>query len=77
MHHCTNACRHTLRGFIAGDWGFPIHRDAKPDPSKMPPAESMPTVASLDLVRRQVVHYHDVALFERRHKGLFHMGMPA
>jgi hypothetical protein len=48
MHHCTNACGRTLKGFVTGDWGFPVDPDTPPDPSKLLPAEAMPTVASLD-----------------------------
>ncbi|MBX3460204.1 MAG: DinB family protein [Planctomycetes bacterium] len=48
LHHASNACGSTIKGFITGDWGFPT--DAKPQDTPpdamMPPAEKMPAVKS-------------------------------
>lgn len=48
MLHCTNACGRTLKGFVTGDWGFPVDPDSPPDAAQMPKAEDMPAVKNLD-----------------------------
>jgi uncharacterized damage-inducible protein DinB len=59
LHHLTNACGHCCRGFVTGDWGMP--KDAKPE-DMTPPAEKMPSVASVAEARRLLAEDKAVAL---------------
>lgn len=51
--HISEACGKLFKGFATGDWGMPegVDFDDMPDEAKMPPAESLPTVSSLDEAR--------------------------
>ena len=43
LHHLTDACGGTFKGFVTGDWGFP----AGVDPSQLPPDEMLPPAEKL------------------------------
>jgi hypothetical protein len=64
LQHMTDACGAPCRGFVTGDWGFP----AGVDPSKMPPeamlppAEKMPSAASVSEARKLLQKDKDLAL---------------
>ena len=48
--HITSACGACFKGFVTGDWGMPDGVDLKDLPMEemLPPADKMPTVASVD-----------------------------
>lgn len=49
LHHITNACGASIKGFVTGDWGMPDGMDVSdmaPE-DMLPPAESLPTVQSV------------------------------
>jgi hypothetical protein len=50
LSHITNACGAPIKGFVTGDWGFPEGLDPLQSPPEeiLPPAEKMPTVASVE-----------------------------
>jgi uncharacterized damage-inducible protein DinB len=54
LYHTANACGACFRGFITGDWGMPEGVDVNElSPEEMlPPAEKMPTVASIAEARK-------------------------
>jgi hypothetical protein len=64
LHHLTDACGGTFKGFVTGDWGLP----AGVDPSQMtaeqmlPPAEKMPSVPSVAEARRLLTADRQMAL---------------
>jgi hypothetical protein len=66
LHHLTNACGQCCRGFVTGDWGMP--KDAKPE-DMTPPAEKMPSVASVAEARRLLADDKSVALRMVREVG--------
>jgi uncharacterized damage-inducible protein DinB len=46
LHHLTDGCGASVRGFVTGDWGMPP--EAEPAPEEMlPPAEKLPSIASI------------------------------
>jgi hypothetical protein len=49
LHHLGDAAGMPMRGFLTGDWGLPDGMDMKDIPMEemLPPAEKMPTVASV------------------------------
>jgi uncharacterized damage-inducible protein DinB len=50
LHHLTNACGASIKGFVTGDWGMPAGMDVSDlSPEDMlPPAEKLPSVTSVD-----------------------------
>lgn len=62
--HITNACGGTFRGFVTGDWGMPdgVDPENMPEEAMLPPAESLPTVASLDEAREALAADKQLAL---------------
>ncbi|MBN1448688.1 MAG: DinB family protein [Bacteroidetes bacterium] len=54
LHHITNACGASIKGFVTGDWGMPEGvdmRDLSPE-DMLPPAEALPAVASVEEAKR-------------------------
>jgi len=53
LKHITEACGSTCRGFVTGDWGMPdgVEINDMPEDAMLPPAESLPTVASIAAAR--------------------------
>jgi uncharacterized damage-inducible protein DinB len=49
LKHLSSSCGGTFKGFITGDWGLPkgVDPGKLPPEEMLPPAEKMPTVASL------------------------------
>jgi uncharacterized damage-inducible protein DinB len=64
LHHLTDACGGTFKGFVTGDWGLP----AGVDPSQMaadqmlPPAEKLPCCASVAEAKRLLAADRKTAL---------------
>lgn len=54
LHHISNACGGTVKGFVTGDWGFPPDMDPSQLPADMmlPPAEKLPSVSSVAEARK-------------------------
>lgn len=57
LKHISEGCGSGFNGFVTGDWGLPAGKTmADMTPEEMfPPAEKMPTVKSVDEVRRLLV----------------------
>lgn len=49
LHHLTDACGMSMRGFATGDWGLPAGMDINniPPEQMLPPAEKLPAVKSV------------------------------
>jgi uncharacterized damage-inducible protein DinB len=64
IQHMTDACGAPCRGFVTGDWGFPAGADpsSMPQESMLPPAEKMPSVASLSEARKLLQKDKELAL---------------
>ncbi len=58
LMHLGSACGVAMRGFVTGDWGLPEGADI----GELPPAEKLPTVASVDQARQLVSEDKRVAL---------------
>jgi hypothetical protein len=54
LMHLTAACGFCCKGFVTGDWGMPDGVDMAdlPPEQMLPPADSLPTVASIAEARR-------------------------
>ena len=64
LHHIASACGKCFRGFATGDWGFPEGMDPsamKPE-DMLPPAESLPSVASVAEARQLLAEDKQLAL---------------
>jgi uncharacterized damage-inducible protein DinB len=64
LHHLTDACGGTFKGFVTGEWGFPAGVDPShmtPD-QMMPPAEKLPSVPSVAEAKRLLAADHKTAL---------------
>jgi hypothetical protein len=64
LKHITEACGGTCKGFVTGDWGFPAEMDPSdmPEDAMLPPAETLPSVASVDEARRDLAADKQLAL---------------
>jgi len=67
LMHMTNACGFCCRGFLTGDWGMPECDDkgadaAEAHESMLPPAEALPTAASVAAARQALAADKKVAL---------------
>jgi uncharacterized damage-inducible protein DinB len=64
MHHITNACGQSCKGFVTGDWGFPADFDPNNIPPDMmlPPAEKLPAVTSVAEAKRLLSEDRKLAL---------------
>jgi len=64
LKHITEACGHCFRGFVTGDWGMPEGMEAgDPPPVEMlPPAEKLPTVASVAEAKKLLAEDKKIAL---------------
>lgn len=64
LHHMTNACGATFKGFVTGDWGMPAGAGASETaPEEMlPPAEKLPTVKSVAEAKKLLGEDKKVAL---------------
>ncbi|PLX24287.1 MAG: DinB family protein [Ignavibacteria bacterium] len=49
LHHITNACGMSIKGFVTGDWGMPegVDMNNLPPEQMLRPADALPTVASV------------------------------
>ncbi|MDT8322872.1 MAG: DinB family protein [Bacteroidota bacterium] len=49
LHHISNACGASIKGFVTGDWGMPEGMDLSdlPPEDMLPPAEKLPAVSSV------------------------------
>jgi uncharacterized damage-inducible protein DinB len=61
LKHITESCGAAFRGFITGDWGLPEGMDAS-EVGHLPPAEKLPTLASLAEAKRLLQEDRRVAL---------------
>lgn len=54
LHHISNACGASIKGFVTGDWGMPEGMDPSTmSPEDMlPAAENLPAVQSVDEARK-------------------------
>ncbi len=64
LHHVTNACGASCKGFVTGDWGFPEGFDPSnmPEDAMLPPAEKLPTVKSVAEARKLLAEDKELAL---------------
>lgn len=64
LKHLTGSCGHGFRGCITGDWGIPKGVDVKDlKPAEMlPPAEKLPTVASVAEAQELFRKDHQIVL---------------
>lgn len=62
--HISNACGSGFKGFITGDWGFPADSDPSTmsEEEMMPPADKLPSVASVAEARRLLAEDQALAL---------------
>lgn len=51
LHHCTEACGSTVKGFVTGDWGWDVD---DPEAVGFRPAEELATVDSVADARRML-----------------------
>ena len=53
LMHITSSCGGTFKGFVTGDWGMPEGMDPEnmPEEAMLPPAETLPSVATVDEAR--------------------------
>jgi uncharacterized damage-inducible protein DinB len=61
LQHLTNACGASMRGFVTGDWGLPPEGELS-DVAQIPPAEALPTVASVAECKRLLAEDKALAL---------------
>jgi hypothetical protein len=64
LKHIGGACGATCKGFVTGDWGMPEGMDPNdmPEDAMLPPAESLPAVASVSEARRELAADKELAL---------------
>jgi uncharacterized damage-inducible protein DinB len=64
LKHMTEACGMCCKGFVTGDWGLPAGMDMgdMPADSMLPPADKLPTVASVAEARKLLAADKLVAL---------------
>lgn len=64
LHHLTDACGGTFKGFVTGDWGFPAGVDPSqlPPDEMLPPAEKLPCCSSVAEAKRRLAADHQTAL---------------
>jgi len=64
LHHITQACGATCRGFVTGDWGLPEGVDANDMSAEemLPPAEAMATIASVAAARAALAEDKELAI---------------
>jgi uncharacterized damage-inducible protein DinB len=64
LRHMTDACGMAMKGFVTGDWGMPEGVDmSQMSPEEMlPPAEKLPTVASVAEAKKLLAEDKKVAL---------------
>ena len=64
LHHLTNACGYCCKGFATGAWGLPEGVDMRdlPPEQMLPPAESLPAVATVAEARRLLAEDRALAL---------------
>ncbi len=64
LKHIADACGMCFKGFVTGDWGMPEGmkvEDIKPE-DMLPPAESLPTVASVAEAKQLLTQDRQIAL---------------
>ena len=64
LMHITSACGAPSRGFVTGDWGMPEGVDVSKlsEDEMLPPAEKMPTIASVAEAKRLLAEDKKIAL---------------
>jgi len=65
LMHLTGSCGACFKGFVTGDWGMPEGMDPGDCPegeSMLPPAEAMPTIASVAEARSMLAADRQVAV---------------
>ena len=64
LKHLTIACGAAMKGLVTGDWGLPkgVRMEDLPSDEVFPPAEKLPSVASVDDARTQLLDDEAVAL---------------
>lgn len=66
LHHITNACGASIKGFVTGDWGLPegVDMSELPPDQMLPPAEALPAVGSVaeaqDLLQQDKALAHEM-----------------
>lgn len=60
--HCTDALGKTWKGFATGDWGMPVDPAEAAQDEMMPPAERMPSVASVAEALQLLAADRDLAM---------------
>lgn len=64
LKHLTIACGVAMKGLVTGDWGLPegAKMEDLPADEMFPPAEKLPSIASVDDARKQLLDDEAVAL---------------
>ena len=64
IRHMTDACGASIKGFVTGDWGMPegMSVEDMPADSMLPPAEALPSVASVAEARELLQNDKALAL---------------
>jgi hypothetical protein len=61
LQHLTDACGAPIRGFVTGDWGMPPEGEMSAE-DMLPPAERLPTIASVAECKRLLAEDKVLAL---------------
>jgi len=61
LQHLTDACGAAMRGFVTGDWGLPPEGELS-DVAQIPPAETLPAIASVAECKRLLAEDQALAL---------------
>ncbi len=64
LRHLADSCGTAFRGFVTGDWGMPegVKMEDLPPDQMLPPAEKMPTAASIAETKRLLAEDQALAL---------------
>jgi hypothetical protein len=64
LMHIASSCGGTFKGFVTGDWGMPEGMDPAnmPEEAMLPPAETLPSVATVDEARQALAADKQLAL---------------
>lgn len=64
LRHTAEACGHTMKGFLTGEWGMDTDTSPEDAPAEgmLPPAESYPAVDSLEEARERLAEDRETCM---------------
>ncbi len=80
LRHIPDACGMCFKGFVTGDWGIPEDAGKMPAEAMLPPAETLPAVASVAEAKERLAKDRELALAmlaEAGEEGLATRKVPA